>query len=960
MSLGPVSQALEADLRAKIQQQALVIWLDADGTYNEFVDGLIAHPERVPYEVRAFRGSHLELMFELQGLADGVDRPAMVVHLPGFNTDSVLASPMLELYRAGACHQRRLDHAIIEAAAGRIPQDKLQSFVKDGTHTLAEADAWLTALLAGRNDGGLAEDVRNMSLTAIVDDLLAGGVLAGRIRNPSDRDIIWAQLKLQTGLPEAWRTQALPADPNPSPRDVAFCAAGWAMAVEYVHDLSRAPKAEDLQPAVTLPAPVAKACGELAAHLRNQHPNFYTETADQTEDGLKTETDAADAADLGRIDTFRFEEEEILKAALQALQDDDWAQAEAWAAPRIEGAAFWLKEQPLRRNAWELILDCARLGQAITTAGPKLAAEASLHLAVEAYVKRGAAVDEAHRRLEQRRTALIHLRLPESEVLRARLDKMRNVWRTWADEWARDFNRLCQMQGFLPPPSLQQRTLFDDVVRPLTKEAGTTAYFMVDAFRYEMAEEFKRDIEGKAATTVQLSARLAELPTVTEVGMNVLAPVVEQGRLQIEMANGKVRGFRSGEFRVSTKETRQRAMQARVGGPACPFLEVEDVVSRDVTSLKKAIARAKLIIVHSIEIDKAGENGAGTSVYASALQRLRAAWRLLRDAGVREFVFTADHGFLLLDQYTDALDAGPEQVVTHGKKTDPSRRHVFTQAAVDEAEKVRVPLSALDYDDAQGHLVVPAGTAVFDRGKNNKSFVHGGNSLQERVIPVLTVSHRAPAGAAALAYRTRGTAKPDQDGLHVLQGEILVDNAQGALDFGGPPEVELALRVLDEPAVRAEVCGTSGAARRVHGTIRARVGQPFRLLFHLHGPHEGRVRVLLDHPSAEITVVPEPIEGRFAVTAPVKKTDETTEQPPVSAPADHDYEGLPIAVRPLFEHIARHGVLTELEVMTMLGSARAGRRFANHFDEYKLHAPFDVTMRSVDGVKRYMKVGNQE
>jgi len=963
MTLGPVSEALKADLKKKVHEHGLVLWLDAEGLYTDFVDELMQGTEpALPYQLCAFRGSYLDLMFALEGRAGAVDRPNLVIHLPGFNEDAVRASPMLELYRAGFRHRRKLERIITDAAAGRVSQDAVSAFLKRGELSLNKADAWLTGLLQGRDDGGLAADLQVMTLTAILDDLLSGGVISGRIKNSADREILWNQLNLRTGLPKAWRDDNLVSAGHA--KDVASCVAGWALAVEYVHDLSRAPVEPSLLPATTLPEPVVTDCGALAAHLRTQHPEFYAVTATETEGRLGEEIKVAQAADLGRIDTFRFEEERILGAAVQALRDSEWTQAEQWAAPRIEGSAFWLRGEPLRRNAWELVLDAARLGQAIAAAGPKLKVGPSLHLAVEAYVQRGAAVDEAHRRLEQKRTALLYPRMPEFDSLRPCLDEMRGAWRQWADSWAVDFNQLCTAQGFLPSADLQQRTLFDEVVRPLTQEAGITAYFMVDAFRYEMAEELRREIQGQRATTVQLAARLAELPSVTEVGMNVLAPVCEQGRLHPEMAGGKIKGFRNGEYRVSTKEHRQRAMQARVGGEACPYLEIDDVLDRDRTTLKQTIARAKLVIVHSIEIDKAGENGAGTAVFGNALQRLRAAWRLLRDAGVRHFVFSADHGFLLLDQYAFQMDSRPEHLVTHGKKTDPERRHVFVNQGADEPGKVRVPLSALDYEGRTEHLVFPETTAVFDKGKKNKSFVHGGNSLQERVIPVLTVSHRAPAGGGTLAYLTRGSAQPAQEGMHALHAEIVVDDAQGALPFGGPPEVALALDVVDDPSVRVELCGISGAARRVEGLIHARVGQNFGVLFRLVGPQEARVRVQLNHPSAELTVNAQPIKGRFSVAAPAKKTSSDAERTDAPAPppppvAALDFEGLPMQVRPIFEHIAQHGILTDPELHRMLGSARAARRFANHFDEYKLHAPISVTMTTVAGVKQYMRVGGQ-
>ncbi len=128
----------------------------------------------------------------------------------------------------------------------------------------------------------------------------------------------------------------------------------------------------------------------------------------------------------------------------------------------------------------------ARLGLAIEDAGPALDAQDGLTSAVERCAEHGSSVDRAHRHLEQRRAALLYPQLPDFEALRRRLEALRLQWREWADGWSRDFNRLCRDQGFLPEPELQQRTLFDQVVTPLTRTPGITALFLVDALRFEM------------------------------------------------------------------------------------------------------------------------------------------------------------------------------------------------------------------------------------------------------------------------------------------------------------------------------------------------------------------------------------------------------------------------------------------------------------------------------------------
>ena len=84
-------------------------------------------------------------------------------------------------------------------------------------------------------------------------------------------------------------------------------------------------------------------------------------------------------------------------------------------------------------------------------------------------------------------------------------------------------------------------------------------------------------------------------------------------------------------------------------------------------------------------------------------------WHLLREAGVRNFVFTADHGFLLIDEES-------RLVQTHGRKVDPHRRHVISDRAANHNDEVRVPLRDLGYSCDDLQLMFPEGVAVFDTG----------------------------------------------------------------------------------------------------------------------------------------------------------------------------------------------------------------------------------------------------
>jgi hypothetical protein len=954
--LGPVSTALEADLRTWARRHGIVVWLDVDGHYSSFVDRL--SELGVPYQVRAFRGSHLELMLALEPLAGGVDKIPLVIHLPGFTEETVRTTPMFELYEAGVRYRKSLDTAVTEAASGVARPEQIAAFRERGHVTLDGADAWLLALVDAR-EGGLAAHLRVMRPSGVIDDLLEpkGGFMAEHLATENDANALWQQLEAWTGLPVAWREGApglgragIQSDEGRVRAEgAAFAVASWALCVEYVDDLRREPMDPRLSTITALPRPVIDACRELAAHLRNRHQGFYERTADEIEASLVEEVETRLAEDLGRSDTFRFEETRILKAALAALGEQRWSVALEWAGLRIAGESFWLRDDPARQSAWQLVQDGARLGAAIQAASGSLGAKTGLEQATQRYVERGAAVDQAHRHFAQRRTALLYPSLPEFETIRDCLDGLRVLWREWADAWACDFNALCKSHGFLPEPSLQQRTLFEDVVRPLAQEPGTTALFVIDAFRFEMGEELHRALAETPATTIQLRARLAELPTVTEVGMNVLAPVADHGRLRPTMSNGRIQGFTTGEYRVSDPASRKRAMHDRVGGDTCPWLSLEEVVSRDASSLKQAVARARLVVVHSQEIDQAGDNGAGPAVFDHVMQKLRAAWRLLREAGVRRFIFTADHGFLLLDETTPMAQA-------HGRKIDPKRRHVFSTAAADHAGEVRVSLADLGYEGTDEQLMFPESTAVFDTGRHSMSFVHGGNSLQERIIPVLTLSHRAAAGGSTLCYAIAAEARDEVGGMQCLEGKVDVVTQDG-LDFGSAHEVELSLRVPDAPGVQIELCQTRRGARLSAGTIVATVGETFELFFRLSGSAEERVRVELQRAVADVEVVPWILEQRFSV-APIRKTPGIAPVPAEGVERRDWLDELPAGgIRQFFEHLAAHGAVTEIEAATMLGGQRALRRFALDFDKLAGRAPFRIRIDVVAGVKRYVREG---
>ena len=101
----------------------------------------------MPYEVRAFRGSHLELMLELEGSTAASRRRRWSSTCRASTRRRCEQTPLLELYAAGVRYRKALDTLVTEAAAGQVRPEQIEAFTRSADMTLDGADAWLADLL---------------------------------------------------------------------------------------------------------------------------------------------------------------------------------------------------------------------------------------------------------------------------------------------------------------------------------------------------------------------------------------------------------------------------------------------------------------------------------------------------------------------------------------------------------------------------------------------------------------------------------------------------------------------------------------------------------------------------------------------------------------------------------------------------------------------------------------------
>ena len=155
------------------------------------------------------------------------------------------------------------------------------------------------------------------------------------------------------------------------------------------------------------------------------------------------------------------------------------------------------------------------------------------------------------------------------------------------------------------------------------------------------------------------------------------------------------------------------------------------------TKLKNALGERGWLSCARQEIDKFGEmdgDSVARQMMDTVLQNIARAVRKLAGAGIDFVVITADHGY----QFTREKEEAFRTDSPGGSGTvDLHRRCWVGRGGANPPGTVRVSGAELGYD-TDLDFVFPTGIGVFRAG-GNLAYHHGGTSLQEMVIPVLTL-----------------------------------------------------------------------------------------------------------------------------------------------------------------------------------------------------------------------------
>jgi hypothetical protein len=454
----------------------------------------------------------------------------------------------------------------------------------------------------------------------------------------------------------------------------------------------------------------------------------YIELANAISRELDLPARMPDGQDYGERDTFLFEERAVLKRCTKAAEKGDLSNARKIVEQR--GKSIWAQSED-RGSAWTIADRGLELQQAIADLDLEMGkVPPGLAALIAFYADQGRRADTLHRNFEQ----TVDEAYGQIEGLERLIDAVRSQYRDFADQLQKRFITAVRSEGWPVSGFTRQTQVFSKHLAPDLERQQKVAFFMMDAMRYELAAEFMQRLpEGIKVTLVPA---LAQVPTVTAVGMAALLPEAD-GKLQlINKSGGLVPALDERPVRVPD----ERVDYIRsIYGDRVQALDLDDLLKTRRPKLKDTV---DLLVVKTTEIDEAGERTSKPALVLmkGVLEKTLRAVTVLRELGFQKAVLASDHGFLLLSEQLpgDKVDKPEGQWLM-------DKERCLVGAGAHGPGTARFRKEDLGVEGEVEQIVVPESLGAF---KTGSTFMHSGLSLQECVLPVVSIELGAVAKAA--------------------------------------------------------------------------------------------------------------------------------------------------------------------------------------------------------------------
>jgi PglZ domain-containing protein len=560
----------------------------------------------------------------------------------------------------------------------------------------------------------------------------------------------------------------------------------------------------------------------------------YIERAESIERDLQLEAACDGIEDLGVRDTFPFEERSFFLQAVDALKRDNVdllrdiisRHAESIWVARGENSIQW----GLLQAAVSLVQSCGDVQRELPDHS------GSMNALIGFYVSTAREMDRLQREFEQAASDLY----AESQSIDDVVVQARSIYSRVVGELHAAFIRHLESGGWPADGQTANVDVFGRFVAPRLQESGRrVAMLLIDALRYELGVELHKQLAEDGV--VEIASACAQLPTVTPIGMASLLPEAGE-QLVVKNVDGKAVAH-LGEKALKNVGNRLDVLRGRFGQR---FAEqsLRDFAKKGAT----VIDTVELLVLRSNDIDEQLESttdpGAALGLIHRSLRDIRVAINRLRKLGFHDVVIATDHGFVL----NSAAEAGDVCEKPPGNWLLLHDRALLGDGSSNHANIV-VPAADLGIRGDFAQVGFPRALVPYRAGV---WYFHGGVSLQEALVPVITLQLQT--ATTDVSQQSKVTLSYKRGAKKITTRIPVVDVVVMSEELFGVGPVEMLIEAQDKAGDVVGEAKTGGIVNPATRTIDVMPGDSVKVPIRMDDAFRGKFTLKALDPSTLVTM----------------------------------------------------------------------------------------------------------
>ncbi len=277
----------------------------------------------------------------------------------------------------------------------------------------------------------------------------------------------------------------------------------------------------------------------------------------------------------------------------------------------------------------------------------------------------------------------------------------------------------------------QQKDFYRDFVSSFVKNDERVFIIISDALRYEAGKELLDLINQEARGTADIEFMQGVIPSTTKYGMASLLPRNEL--IMDEKSDIIVDG-------INTQGTANRGKIIGGFSDSTRAILYHDMIDMRRADYKEVFEGKKLIYIYHDAIDAVGEVvlterevfGAVEKAFEDLVILIK---NLINHVSATNIMITADHGFIYRRSQLTEVD----KISRFNAGTiDAGRRYMLSENVGDIPDTLSISMQYLLGGNTKLKAIVPKGMIRYKVKGPGANYVHGGASLQEIIVPVIT------------------------------------------------------------------------------------------------------------------------------------------------------------------------------------------------------------------------------